>query len=141
MHIILGKFGSLLHSIRHVAAEQAADRPTIGVGVTIVYFILHDSGYAMGQYNSRNEEIIVAQAGANQQIDELKSKMSAYSIAVIAVTVCVALIIFCLCCKRCNKSARKWIQAELRDVIVVPQPSTQVRTEQSQSTPAKVIFS
>lgn len=99
--------------------------------------------YTMGQYNSKNEEIFVAQTGANQQIEDLKNKMGAYHIAIVVITVSVVLIILCLCCKRCNSCARKWVQGQLQDVIVVPRaPAAQARTEQHvASTPTKVIFS
>ena len=99
--------------------------------------------YTMGQYNSKNEEIILAQAGANQQIDDLKEKLDTYGIAVAAAIVCVVFIIFCFCCKRCNKCARKWIQDQLQSIVVVPQVSaTKQGTEQNFSTPStKVVFS
>lgn len=97
----------------------------------------------MGQYNSKNEEVIIAQAGANQQVEDLRIKISLYGAIIAAVAVCVFLIIFCLCCKRCKKTAHRWFSNQLaqnmNNQIRLQQPTTTVRTDQN--VPTKVIFS
>lgn len=99
----------------------------------------------MGQYNTKNEEVVIAQAGVGQQIDEMKGKVELYGALLGAVTGCVTFIILYVCCKRCTKLTGKWfknqMKAQIGSAIVLQQPTcTSVRTEPP-SSPTKVIFS
>lgn len=88
----------------------------------------------MGNYKSKNEEIIIAQQGANnaRQVGDMEKKMEIFGIIVIFVA--IALIFFCIwvCGRRCCTSARKLIRKELTSLWPAG-PSMQPTAAQAQA--------
>lgn len=68
----------------------------------------------MGQYNTKNEEVVIAQAGAQQ---EYKIKMEIYGALITGLAVCVAFTILCLCCSRCSKCSSRWFRKQVNSSI------------------------
>lgn len=122
----------------------------------ILKYILSNFPPNMGNYNTKNEQTVVAaHAEVSQQVDQFKVQMELYGAVIITVTIFVILIILCSCCTRCNKHFGKWfgkqLSTSLNQALTVHhhQQLTSVRTEQlpvpittttSSSIPTKVIL-
>lgn len=71
----------------------------------------------MGNYNTKNEEIVIAQQGANhvRQVGDMERKIETYGIIVIIVAIILVLLFCCLCSKHCIKYFRKTVRNELAE--------------------------
>lgn len=101
----------------------------------------------MGNYNAKNT-IAQVEVNQQQQVDEFKVKIEMYGAIIFAVTIFIVLILFCFCCKRCNKLVIHWFQKQINSSLSNAMASANeqqlqsVRTEKSFSkgTPSKVVL-
>lgn len=72
----------------------------------------------MGSYQTKNEEIVIAQQGANnlRQVGDMERKIESYGIAIIVVCITVTLLCFCVCGKSCCTKTKKWMRKELANL-------------------------
>lgn len=72
----------------------------------------------MGSYNTKNEEVIIAQQGANnaKQVSDIQNKLENYGLTIIVIGIALAAMCICLCGRQCCSSARKWLRKELKSL-------------------------
>lgn len=73
----------------------------------------------MGSYQAKNEEIVIAQQGANdaKQAGDMERKIENMGIIVIVVAITLALLLMCIFGRRSCISIKKWFRKELTSVI------------------------
>lgn len=83
----------------------------------------------MGKSYSKQEEIVIAQNGANgASTSSMEKKMEVYGIVITCVVVLLLLIGVYIVMHKCNKSVKKWARKEMLSavsVIPVDKPSQQ----------------
>lgn len=89
-------------------------------------FIVCDPKTTMGKSYSKEEEIIIAQNGANQaDYSAMESHMQLYGIGVILIVIIVSLIIMYKCCGKCSSYASTWLRKEMGNTIQTLQAQSQ----------------
>lgn len=72
----------------------------------------------MGKSYSKNEEIVIAQNGANQaDFTNIENHLKMYGVLMVVIGVMLMLIILCKCCGVCHLSGKKWIQRQMENTI------------------------
>lgn len=69
----------------------------------------------MGSYQTKNEEVIIAQQGANnaRQVGDMEKKIEAFGIVVVVIGIAVLFLCICLGGRQCCYSIRRWARNEL----------------------------
>lgn len=76
----------------------------------------------MGKSYSKQEEIIIAQNGANDASQSsLEQKMEMYSILIAIIMLILLVFGACFIFKKCNKGMKKWARKEMISVISLSQ--------------------
>lgn len=72
----------------------------------------------MGQSYNKQEEVFIAQNGANQaSYSSLESSIKTYGILTLGIAIAIGIVIMCWCCGTCRARIRKQLKKEVGDFI------------------------
>lgn len=72
----------------------------------------------MGKSYSKNEEIIIAQNGANQlDFTNIESHVKMYGIIILVIGLIILAVILCKCCVKCRSFSKKWMDKNMEKSI------------------------